>query len=102
MIAKRSTLLQKGLSLRTFSQSLLGGRGGSKIVQGKDLRRHALKGAVSLSRAVERTLGPAGRNIVIDPNEKSNMNEFSIEQPPFITKDGVTVARSVSSLHGPR
>ena len=49
-------------------------------------RRRMLKGVNTLADAVKVTLGPKGRNVVIDKSFGS----------PRITKDGVTVARFVS------
>ncbi len=48
--------------------------------------RHALlAGVKKLSRAVKATLGPAGRNVILDKSFGS----------PTITKDGVTVAKEI-------
>ena len=48
--------------------------------------RHALlRGVEKLSKAVQATLGPAGRNVVLDKKLGS----------PTITKDGVTVAKEI-------
>src|SRR5688500_12259232 len=51
----------------------------------EDARAHILKGVNILANAVKVTLGPKGRNVVI---EKS----FGA---PMITKDGVTVAKEI-------
>jgi chaperonin GroEL len=51
----------------------------------EDARAHILKGVNTLANAVRVTLGPKGRNVVI---EKS----FGA---PLITKDGVTVAKEI-------
>src|SRR5205809_3629703 len=48
-------------------------------------RQSLLLGVEQLSRAVKATLGPKGRNVVIDKKFGS----------PTITKDGVTVAKEV-------
>ena len=48
-------------------------------------RQHLLRGVEKLSRAVAVTLGPRGRNVVLDKKFGS----------PTITKDGVTVAKEV-------
>ena len=48
-------------------------------------RAAVLKGVESLSRAVKVTLGPKGRNVVIDKKFGS----------PTVTKDGVTVAKEI-------
>ncbi len=51
----------------------------------EDARRAILKGATTLSDAVKVTLGPRGRNVVLE-------KKFGA---PTITKDGVTVAKEV-------
>ncbi len=48
-------------------------------------RKKILKGVESLSRAVKVTLGPKGRNVIIDKKFGS----------PTVTKDGVTVAKEI-------
>jgi chaperonin GroEL len=48
-------------------------------------RQTLLKGVTKLSRAVGATLGPRGRNVVIDKKYGS----------PTVTKDGVTVAKEI-------
>ncbi|MCC8022093.1 MAG: chaperonin GroEL [Akkermansiaceae bacterium] len=48
-------------------------------------RQSLLRGVEKISRAVKSTLGPAGRNVVIDKKFGS----------PTITKDGVTVAKEI-------
>ena len=50
-----------------------------------DARRAILRGVEQITRAVKVTLGPKGRNVVIDKKFGS----------PTITKDGVTVAKEV-------
>ena len=58
----------------------------SKEVQfGEEGRARMLKGAEMLADAVQVTMGPKGRNVVIE-------SPFG---PPKITKDGVTVAKSL-------
>lgn len=39
----------------------------TRIVIGGDVRKRALQGAQTLSKAVQLTLGPGGRNVIIDP-----------------------------------
>ena len=51
----------------------------------EDARRRLLKGVETLSRAVKVTLGPKGRNVVIDKKFGS----------PTVTKDGVSVAKEI-------
>ncbi len=50
-----------------------------------DARQAILKGVEKLSRAVKVTLGPRGRNVVLDKKFGS----------PTVTKDGVTVAKEI-------
>jgi chaperonin GroEL len=52
---------------------------------GEDARRHVLAGVTKLSRAVKATLGPKGRNVVLDKKWGA----------PTITKDGVSVAKEI-------
>src|SRR5881628_1031970 len=56
-----------------------------KIVLGEDSRQAILRGVNALSDAVKITLGPKGRNVVLE-------KKFG---PPTITKDGVTVAKEI-------
>ena len=45
------------------------------------------------------TLGPGGRNVVIDPFEAANYNALAVYPKPVITKDGVTVAQHLNLLN---
>jgi len=56
-----------------------------QILLGDDARQHLLKGVNVLSNLVKATLGPRGKNVVIDKKFGS----------PTSTKDGVTVAKEV-------
>jgi chaperonin GroEL len=56
-----------------------------QIVYGEDSRQAILRGVNSLANAVKVTLGPKGRNVVLDKKFGS----------PTITKDGVTVAKEI-------
>ncbi|MDD5195147.1 MAG: chaperonin GroEL [Candidatus Omnitrophica bacterium] len=56
-----------------------------QLIFSEDARKEILKGAEILARAVKVTLGPKGRNVVIEKKFGS----------PTITKDGVTVAKEV-------
>lgn len=56
-----------------------------QIVHGGDSRAAILRGVNQLANAVKITLGPKGRNVVIDKKYGS----------PTITKDGVTVAKEI-------
>jgi len=55
------------------------------LIFSEDARTHILKGVNVLANAVKVTLGPKGRNVVIDKSFGS----------PLITKDGVTVAKEI-------
>jgi chaperonin GroEL len=50
-----------------------------------DARKKLLQGAAKLSRAVGSTLGPTGRNVIIDKSFGG----------PTVTKDGVTVSKEI-------
>ncbi len=52
---------------------------------GEDARRGILSGVTKLSRAVKATLGPKGRNVVLDKKWGA----------PTVTKDGVSVAKEI-------
>jgi len=52
---------------------------------GRDARERILKGVDTLANAVKVTLGPKGRNVVLDKSYGA----------PRITKDGVTVAKDI-------
>src|SRR6201982_150846 len=56
-----------------------------QIVHGEDSRQAVLRGVIQLADAVKVTLGPKGRNVVLDKKFRS----------PTITKDGVTVAKEI-------
>ena len=56
-----------------------------QLIFSEDARRAILSGVEQLARAVKVTLGPKGRNVVIDKKFGS----------PTITKDGVTVAKEI-------
>jgi chaperonin GroEL len=51
----------------------------------EDARKEILKGVSALTRAVKVTLGPKGRNVVLDKKWGA----------PTVTKDGVTVAKEI-------
>jgi chaperonin GroEL len=57
-----------------------------QITYGDASRQAILKGVNSLANAVKVTLGPKGRNVILDKTFGS----------PTITKDGVTVAKEIS------
>lgn len=56
-----------------------------QITHGEESRQSILKGVNQLADAVKITLGPKGRNVVLDKKFGS----------PTITKDGVTVAKEI-------
>src|SRR4030042_6462555 len=56
-----------------------------EIIHGEQSRQALLRGVNQLADAVKITLGPRGRNVVLDKKFGS----------PLITKDGVTVAKEI-------
>src|SRR5689334_20793032 len=56
-----------------------------KVLIGEESRRAILRGVNVLADSVKITLGPKGRNVVIEKSFGS----------PLITKDGVTVAKEI-------
>ena len=56
-----------------------------QIIYGEESRQAILRGVNQLADAVKVTLGPKGRNVVLDKKFGS----------PTITKDGVTVAKEI-------
>src|SRR3982750_328879 len=56
-----------------------------QIIYGEESRQAILRGVNQLANAVKVTLGPKGRNVVLDKKYGS----------PTITKDGVTVAKEI-------
>lgn len=97
-------LLRSGLRICRSVGSPVGVRGalirlgtcflssGKELSFGSKARREMLKGANDLADAVGVTLGPRGRNVVI---------EQGFGGTPKITKDGVTVARAIQFGSGP-
>src|SRR5438128_6376863 len=61
-----------------------------QIVHGEESRQAILRGVNILADAVKVTLGPKGRNVVIEKKFGS----------PTITKDGVTVAKEIELKDG--
>jgi len=59
---------------------------GKQLKYDSEARQAVLAGVEKLSRAVKSTLGPCGRNVVLDKKFGS----------PTITKDGVTVAKEIT------
>ncbi len=58
---------------------------GKDVLFGEDARKKMLKGVDILANAVKATLGPKGRNVVLDKSFGA----------PRITKDGVSVAKEI-------
>jgi len=59
-----------------------------QVIYGTASRAAILRGVNQLADTVKITLGPKGRNVVIDKSDK----RFG---SPTVTKDGVTVAREI-------
>ena len=88
--AFKHTLAQRALLYnRAIPQQLVAaqrmGFAGKDIKFGTDARAQMLEGCDMLADAVQVTLGPRGRNVVLD-------RTFGV---PKITKDGVTVAKDI-------
>jgi len=60
----------------------------SNVIYGADARKAVEEGMSLVGNAVKTTLGPKGRNVLIQPQNAI----------PILTKDGVTVARSVNVM----
>ena len=67
----------------------------------EEARAALLSGAKQLADAVVATLGPWGRNVSIRRPPIVNKDGGLVYVPPLITKDGVTVARKITSLPDP-
>merc|ERR1740130_1687470 len=65
--------------------------GSKEIAHGRDAREQMLIGCNRLVDAVAVTMGPKGRNVVID----------QLFGGPKVTKDGVTVAKSIQLKMSP-
>ncbi len=63
-----------------------------KIVYGEEARKALLEGVNQLADTVKITLGPKGRNVVLD-------KKFGA---PLITNDGVTIAKEIQWPQRPR
>lgn len=55
------------------------------VVYGEEARAGLLRGVETLAKAVKITLGPKGRNVVVD----------HIKNTPIVTNDGVTIAKEI-------
>ncbi|KAJ9604635.1 chaperonin [Cladophialophora chaetospira] len=85
--AVRSSLSSSSPYSRTAGRSLQQLRFAHKELKfGVEGRAQLLKGVETLSKAVATTLGPKGRNVLIESSYGS----------PKITKDGVTVAKAIT------
>jgi len=56
-----------------------------QLLYDQSARQHMLDGVAKLAKAVKATLGPSGRNVILEKSYGS----------PTITKDGVTVAKEI-------
>jgi chaperonin GroEL len=78
LLTKQTSCLFYTKAKRFFAEA-------KEIVHGEECRKRMLKGVNILADAVQVTLGPKGRNVIIDQNFGD----------PKITKDGVTVAKNI-------
>lgn len=77
MLISKKYILKYGCQIRSISKTLF---------FGEDGRERLLKGIEKVTKAVEVTLGPKGRTVIID----------HIFGHPQVTKDGFTVAKAIS------
>lgn len=80
----KSNLIKNSLK-QSFNSILKQQFSGKDIVHGEKARKLMLQGVNRLADAVQVTLGPKGRNVILDQNFGD----------PKITKDGVTVAKHI-------
>ncbi|KNA18027.1 hypothetical protein SOVF_074530 [Spinacia oleracea] len=88
MFRAASSLIRSPASKRLVSSRIISSRnyGAKDISFGMGARAAMLQGVNEIAEAVKVTMGPKGRNVVIERNHKH----------PKVTKDGVTVAKSIS------
>ena len=65
--------------MRCSLRSRLITRSFSVVVKGNTSTRNIVQGSQLLANAVQLTLGPAGRTVVIDPFEARNYNALSVQ-----------------------
>jgi chaperonin GroEL len=63
-----------------------------EVLSGNEIRQRVLVGVNTLADAVKATLGPKGRNVILERNPI---------WAPLVTKDGVTVAKEIRDLACP-
>ena len=85
MYSISKTLFMKSLQRKALLRLTQAYFGSKDIRFGTEARRLMLKGADDLADAVQVTLGPRGRNVILDQTFGN----------PKITKDGVTVAKAI-------
>ena len=85
MYSVSKTLFKKSLQRKALFRLSQAYFGSKDIRFGTEARRLMLKGADDLTDAVQVTLGPRGRNVILDQTFGN----------PKITKDGVTVAKAI-------
>ncbi len=78
-------MMKKSINNRFLLKYSIKGFAGKEVIIGEQCRKYLQKGVNQLSAAVQVTLGPKGRNVIIDQTFGD----------PKITKDGVTVAKNI-------
>ena len=63
---------------------------------GEDSRDKILEGVNLIANAVKATLGPRGRNVVIEQSTTAGLMQNYVGLMPRITKDGVSVAKEIN------
>jgi chaperonin GroEL len=63
---------------------------------GSESREEIMKGVDLIANAVKATLGPRGRNVVIEQSKTTGLMQNYVGLMPRITKDGVSVAKEIN------
>eukprot|EP01095_Lingulamoeba_sp_RSL-Kostka_P017575 TRINITY_DN9238_c0_g1_i1.p1 TRINITY_DN9238_c0_g1~~TRINITY_DN9238_c0_g1_i1.p1 ORF type:complete len:571 (+),score=286.69 TRINITY_DN9238_c0_g1_i1:77-1789(+) len=85
-ILKNTTNLNKYIINSSYAPCVSSYLYSKEVTLGSDAREAILEGVNKLADAVQVTLGPKGRHVIIDRSYGS----------PLITKDGVTVAKNIT------
>ena len=85
MFAISKSIFQKSVAKQTMFRASQAFFSSKDIKFGTEARKLMLKGCEDLADSVQVTLGPRGRNVILDQTFGN----------PKITKDGVTVAKSI-------
>lgn len=67
-----------------------------ELLFGNESRQKIMEGIDIIANAVKATLGPRGRNVVIEQSRVTGLMQSTVGLMPRITKDGVSVAREIN------